>query len=130
MYLQAGDDGKLTGVGVGNGMELYGKYGETVIAKEANDTKTCMEAFKALKAGDSKQTVLETYGKNFGELYTEFCNFTNQGTKEYYRFVCDSHPNDIFDETQVPLYLEFCFENGILTDGNVYYRTYTETGTE
>ena len=130
LYLQAGDDGKLTGIGVGNGMELYGKYGETVIAKEANDTKACMEAFKTLQAGDSKQTVLETNGKKFGEMYTEFCEFTNQGTKEYYRFVCDTQSNDMFDEKQVPLYLEFYFENGVLIDGNIYYRTYTESGSE
>lgn len=89
-----------------------------------------MEAFKTLQAGDSKQTVLETNGKKFGEMYTEFCELTNQGAKEYYRFFCDTQSNDMFDEKQVPLYLEFCFENGILTDGNVYYRTYTETGTE
>jgi len=36
----------------------------------------------------------------------------------------------MFDEKQVPLYLEFYFENGVLIDGNIYYRTYTESGSE
>lgn len=130
LYLQGSGDGTLTGIGVGNGMTLYGTYGETVIAKESNNTSACLEAFQALRAGDSKQKVLENNGEKFGELYTEFRTYTNQSTNEYYRFVCDPQSSNMFDEKQVPLYLEFYFENGVLTDGKISYRTFNETGSE
>lgn len=130
LYLQASGDGSLTGIGVGNGMELYGTYGATVIAKESNDTRACLEAFQALHTGDNKQKVLENNGDKFGEMYTEFRTYTNQSTNEYYRFVCDNQLLGMYNDENNPLYIEFYFENDVLTDGKISYRTFNETGSE
>lgn len=128
LYLRKSDDGSLTGIGAGNGMQIYGQYGLTVFAQKKTDKRACLEAFEALRAGDSKQTVLKQ-SSVFGEKYTEFLTKENGVVTEYYRFICDDKP--LADEGVYgdgPFLIEFYFKNGILTDATIHYRSYEESG--
>ncbi len=132
--LQKSVDNKITGKRVGNiNADMYSSnsgFGYSRVDYVRDDMQELMSAFDNLKKGDREEDVLAVFGSDkgvvyqYGEFYTKAAFIENGNVKTYYRLYSYGtvYPEEksYYDRVKSRCY-EFTFENGLLTQGNMYY---------
>lgn len=131
------EENKITGKSIGNlQSEIYNAdfgFGYSYTDYVRDDMQELMAAFDNLKKGAGEEDVLAIFGSDIGvvfqhgEIYTKAACVENGVLKTYYRIYSYGtvFPNkkSYFDRVKARVY-EFTFENGELTQGNMYYKDY------
>ncbi|MGN1419528.1 MAG: permease prefix domain 1-containing protein [Acutalibacteraceae bacterium] len=126
VFIKKDQEGNLTGYGIGNGFTMYttnssGDYDFRIYETQSvrkDDMQKSMKMFKNLKIGDKEEDVMNFFGKEQGVKYTIFTEKNDGKISHYYRICCCNY--DLYEA----YYLELTFEDGILTNGNLYDLNY------
>jgi len=123
VFIKKDDNGKVVGLGIGNGCEMHDGYDFGFHGMEymiTDDMQKCMDKFKSLKLGDSEEDVMSFYGHKQGYIYTKFTERTDGKIKNYYRVYC-FNDDEYYNESDYSNYLiELTFEDNLLTEGTLY----------
>ena len=94
-----------------------------------DDMFAMFDYFRALKKGDAEAEVMSKFGSKFGYIYTKRKSLENDKEISYYRVHCYgfANPNEEIDiERYDSRYIELTFEDGLLIDGAMYDKIYTD----
>lgn len=118
IYLLEGEDGKVKSKGIGVGSRFPEK-GNDRYSNESHvndNTELCLEEFKNLKIGETKDDILKRERMRHEDVYTRFITYTDNGTNEYYRIY---HAASM--QTDEEMFIQVSFENNKLTSGTLIY---------
>ena len=127
VFLKKDERGNLIGTGIGDGFEMYReeenqyqfggeyKYSDNDFIR----TEVIMNCFKELEPRCLEEDVINWFCGQNCTVYAKFKQKVDGKTQTYYRMKTLDYW-DSFKDKHETVFIEFSFENGLLTDGTLY----------